>query len=93
MITWTCAGCGLAAFDKIRRCDCPTNVVIPSDAGAAGCRSAWKADECCGSDACRERMDHLRAAARLGLEMARANDLWNSAEEIERALNGHLSAH
>ena len=86
MITWKCAGCGLTAFDKIRRCECATNVVIPSDAAKAGCRSAWKVNPNCGSEACRKRIAALEAAAHLGLEMARANDLWNTAEEIEQAL-------
>lgn len=91
MITWKCAGCGLTAFDKTRRCECETNVVIPSDAEKAGCRSAWKVDPNCGSETCRERMAALEAAARLGLEMARANDLWNTAEQIEQALAAHHS--
>ena len=24
---WTCAGCGIASPNKVRSCDCPTNVV------------------------------------------------------------------
>lgn len=91
MITWECAGCGLTAFDKNRRCECATNVVIPSNAKKAGCRSAWKVDPDCGNENCRERITRLEAAARLGLEMAKANDLWSTAEEIEQALAGRQS--
>jgi hypothetical protein len=36
-------------------------------------------------------MAALEAAARLGLEMAKSNDLWNTAEDIEQALAGHQS--
>ncbi len=38
-----------------------------------------------------KRLEQLEAAARLGLEMAKANDLWNTAEEIEQALTGRQS--
>lgn len=38
-----------------------------------------------------KRIEQLEAAARLGLEMAKANDLWNTAEEIEQALSGRQS--
>lgn len=85
-LTWSCAGCGLVAFDRERRCDCATNCVIPSDPQKAGCRSAWKTDPATNFEACLERVAELEAAARLGLEMAKANGLWRTAEKIEEAL-------
>ncbi|WP_339765073.1 hypothetical protein [uncultured Sulfitobacter sp.] len=33
-----------------------------------------------------EEFNRMRDAAQLGLDMARANDLWNTAEEISSAL-------
>ena len=36
--------------------------------------------------------DRVKAAAELGLEMAKANDLWTTAEEIEQALAANQSS-
>ena len=35
--------------------------------------------------------ERVKSSSELGLEMAKANDLWNTAEEIEQALSGQLS--
>lgn len=37
---WQCAGCGIASPDRLRSCDCPTNVVCAT--GQKG--TAWKRD-------------------------------------------------
>lgn len=36
---WTCAGCGVASPNKMRTCDCPTNVVV-----SLARKRAWKQD-------------------------------------------------
>lgn len=35
---WTCAGCGVPSPNKMRSCDCPTNVVCWDR------KAAWKSD-------------------------------------------------